>query len=157
MHRKFKILLCVLSAIGIGIAGSVEWADEVLKTSDIGSYFFVALMLMSIVFTQNQLYNYIVPKRVKEAHANSPKKYYRKSFFNGCVGAGYFSIILHIVAMYSDTLNNTSYLYIGLVLIFLGTISKIKEVLEYEFREEVAEGSVQIQISIARETNPDVL
>jgi len=133
LNKYLKIFFCLLSAMIIFTSENLKRFDEILDRSDFSSYTFVTLVFVAVFYLQKQLYFYLIPVKVRDRFLQPPEMHYRKGIFTGCIGLGYVLVLLHSFTLYSDVANVGGYLYIGLILIFLGVLSEVKGVIESEF------------------------
>ena len=101
-------------------------------------------MLLAVYFIHNQLYSYLLPKIIRDKPIYTQANHYSKSFFSGTVGSGYFLVVLHLFGIYmsaSSTHKFEGFLYIGVFLIFCGTLSKIKGIIVNELAERNSDNS----------------
>jgi len=144
MHRYLRIVLCVLSVF---IIAAVEDSDFSMQISSEGGktlYVYMALALLAVCFLQNQLYNYLIPKNLRTYSLKGEETHYNKSLFKSTIGLGYFLVVLHLTGpfMRSAHLNEPEgFMYIGVALIFLGTLSKTKGIIANELSSKNKESS----------------
>lgn len=132
MIKFFKIFFCLLSVLTIVLVEDPELSSEL---EGLAVYGYMILALLSVIFLQNQLYRYLLPKSLRDRSLDSQHTHYNNSFFKGTIGLGYFLVVLHLFAFYmsADMTNKPQgFLYIGSTLIFFGTLSKIKGIIATE-------------------------
>lgn len=101
-----------------------------LSPANVSSYGFIVLIIAAIYFLQRQLYSYLIPDQIKITLSESPKLIKYEKFFSGGVDFGYLFVLLHMSTLFTDKVPSAIFLYLGLMLIVFGTVSRIKEILE---------------------------
>ena len=139
MVKFFKIILCFLSVSFIVGAEDSDLRTDLIEQGGNSLHLFCFFILSSVCFLQNQLYTYLLPKKVRNKSIYAKEEHYSKSFFSGTIGLGYIFVALHLFGFYISS--NTEYqsegsLYIGVFFIFCGTLSKIKGIINNELNEE---------------------
>lgn len=133
--RYIRIILCILSVLLITMVEDSEFTTQVSREGGASLYVYMALALLAVSFLQNQLYNYMVPRDLRASALHGINGHYEKSFFKGCIGAGYCLVVSHLIFTFNNSANLdhfASYMYIGIALISLGTLSKIKGIIANE-------------------------
>ncbi len=136
VNKFVRITLCIASVILIVLAGNPELSFSNEEQKKLSSYGFALLLLLAIYYLQNQIYSYLLPKKLIKNTSIKQESHYQKSFFNGCVGGGYLLVLWHIMDLFYKKTNYPLFFYIGIVLIFCGTLSKIKGVIESELNDK---------------------
>jgi len=144
MYRYIRIALCIVSVFIIAMVEDSDFSTQISSEGGYALYFHMILAFLAVFFLQSQLSNYLIPKSLRTHSLLGEETHYSKSFFKGSIGLGYFLVVLHLTGpfMNSARLNEPEgFMYIGVSLIFLGTLSKTKGIIENELSSKQKEGS----------------
>lgn len=136
MRRFFGIVFCLLSVFTICLLEDSEFSSEIAQQGGAGLYVSMLLALLAVCYLQYQLYNYLVPRKLRSLSSNDQEGHYSNSFFKGTISTGYLFVVLHLGMIYFSANSEhevEGFMYIGSALIVLGTLSKIKGVIGANF------------------------
>lgn len=134
MVKFIQIFCCLLSASTVYLAEYLAFTNQVLNIGEPGSLVFAFINLGSVIFLQIQIYNYIVPKPLRDKLSAERPNYDSESFFKGTVGIGYLFVAMHILMLFHSNQHIGS-MILGVLLIFFGVLSKVKAAISTGFSQ----------------------